>query len=141
MNSGIGSMVSLHQDQRTSSRYNSNSNNIANKNLPWDLESSFQALKEKFRNTKQKIYTNFPPHREEVENISHSIVLDIKPPKSAKPTRRRHRRTSSITMIGSDESNRAYSSEYGAQAAFRGMKKVVQDRNKEYIIIKTVLMH
>ena len=133
MISGKESMVSLHQDQRLATRYNSNSKNIPNKQFPWDLESSFQSLKEQFRSTHKRIYANFPPHREEdIENLSHASILDIRPPKSAKPARR-NKRTSSLITMGNNDMSKAYSSEYGAQAGFRDMKKVVQDRNKEYI--------
>jgi len=81
-------------DTRVLNRYNSNLQETPKDRLPKDLESSFDALKQKFRETHQRIYANFGFDRNhDVENPTHRSFADAnepKPEKVVKKTQKNH---------------------------------------------------
>jgi len=125
-----GAPVSV-QDSRMLNRFHSNLQEMNKDRLPIDLESSFEALKQKFRQTHQRIYENFSgdrrPDLEEATHRSFVEQAEVKPEQAVK----KHRRIMSAVPKSRNQTKALYTSEHNASTAFRDMKRMVQDRNRE----------
>ena len=125
------------QDSRMLNRFHSNLQEMNKDRLPIDLESSFEALKQKFRQTHQRIFENFSgSRRPDLEEDTHRSFAE---PAEAKPEQvvKKHRRIMSAVPKSRTQTKAIYTSEFHSSTAFRNMKKVVQERNKEYNIVET----
>lgn len=134
-------MISPRESTRISNRRairktGPNIGGIRIKYIPKDLEPSFQALQKRLDMTAKKIDITFPKRfltpEEEQELLSqlNRESKEIKPPKTAK----RHKRTSSMgDMISENTTFVSTSGRHFALPGARNMKKVLRERNQEYI--------